>query len=196
MIDDKTTVSASDLGRVLNLTARRVRQLHEEGVFPRSERGRYPLAACVQAYVATIEAASDPEELKRERIELMRAQRARIEQDLRDRQANDDELDDQDRLIRALASEAGEWVRLIPGWLYGTLAGLQVQVGGMNDPSRELSEEVRQWCIGIRAKLEEHFVELAARARRKRVALRDEWDIERLELPAVGDWRTNGNGSG
>lgn len=55
----KTTVTARELGAVLGLTDRRVRQLAEGGAFPREGRGRYLLAACVQAYVALVAIARD-----------------------------------------------------------------------------------------------------------------------------------------
>jgi len=73
-------LTAAELGEVLGgLTARRIRQLAEDGTFPRPSRGKFPLVACVSAYLALRESATDGDELKRERAGLVRAQRRRVE---------------------------------------------------------------------------------------------------------------------
>mgnify|MGYP005728068115 CR=1 FL=1 len=45
------TYPASTIAKLLMLTERRVQQLAKDGVIPKSERGRYELAPCVQGYI-------------------------------------------------------------------------------------------------------------------------------------------------
>lgn len=45
-------VSASDLAKILPISARRIRQLDSEGILSRDEAGFYPVASSLQAYVA------------------------------------------------------------------------------------------------------------------------------------------------
>ncbi len=75
------TLNASDLGKLLNVSARRVRQLAEEEVFPRRGRGQYPVVECVQAYLATLETTSEPGEIRKERVRLLQAQTERLERE-------------------------------------------------------------------------------------------------------------------
>jgi hypothetical protein len=175
LIDETTTLTATELGRVLGLTARRVRQLHEEGQFERSERGQYPLAACVQAYVAAIEAQSDPEELKRERIALLKAQRRRIEQAIRDREAAGKDLDWQDAMIKAITFECQMRLRMIATWLHTEFEARDVTMADSRDAIKELTHAVAGWAGGIRREMEADFLAAAERARRKQVFL-DSWE--------------------
>lgn len=68
MADVLAPVSSGQLARILGLTPRRVNQLAEAGVFPRLPRGKYDLAQCVQAYIATV---SNP----RDGVDLAEAKR-------------------------------------------------------------------------------------------------------------------------
>lgn len=43
---------AQTVGDLIGVSARRVQQLAREGVVPKAGRGKYPLAGCVQAYIA------------------------------------------------------------------------------------------------------------------------------------------------
>lgn len=43
--------SATEIAKLLMLSERRVRQLVEQGVLPKEERGRYALVPCIQAYI-------------------------------------------------------------------------------------------------------------------------------------------------
>ena len=80
------TVTADQLGALLDITGRRVRALVTEGVFQRSASGRYDLQHCVRAYIGTLRAAAkakpstvDPVvaaavlDGRRERVRLARA---------------------------------------------------------------------------------------------------------------------------
>ena len=51
-IDKTTLVSSTELGAVLGLTARRIQQLSQDGIFTAQARGKYNLALCVQQYIA------------------------------------------------------------------------------------------------------------------------------------------------
>lgn len=57
-ITGDTTVSATELALVLGLTARRVQQLAQDGVFLTEERGRYNLSRSVEKYIGTLTAKS------------------------------------------------------------------------------------------------------------------------------------------
>lgn len=78
------TCSATELGRLLGISARTVRELAERGIIPRGERGRYPLAS-VAAYCrhlreqAAGRADADGTDLVAERAKLAAAQRRRVE---------------------------------------------------------------------------------------------------------------------
>lgn len=78
-------VTAAELGRALDLTARRIQQLAKDGVIPRSSRGKYPLLRAVRAYVRHIRETGehdgpvDPSKLKPfERRAHFDAENARI----------------------------------------------------------------------------------------------------------------------
>lgn len=51
------TATADDLGRLLGLSGRRVRELGAEGTFPKAMGGRYVVLASVAAYLDTLRAA-------------------------------------------------------------------------------------------------------------------------------------------
>ncbi|WP_267428043.1 hypothetical protein [Methylobacterium sp. GC_Met_2] len=57
--DDALMVPVSTLARAFDLTARRVQQLAADGIIPKAERGRYPLIAAVQAYLAHVKAVPE-----------------------------------------------------------------------------------------------------------------------------------------
>lgn len=45
------TYPAKTLGKLFNLTERRIQQLAKEGVLPKAERGKYDLIECTRAYI-------------------------------------------------------------------------------------------------------------------------------------------------
>lgn len=53
-ITDDTTVSTTELARVLGLSARRVQQMAQDGTVPPASRGRFRLADSVQRYITFI----------------------------------------------------------------------------------------------------------------------------------------------
>lgn len=86
--------TADQLGRLLGISGRRCRELASEGVFPRASGGRYPVEACVQAYVASLRTAAkakpatDPKvaaaglDGRQQRARLARLQADRVELEL------------------------------------------------------------------------------------------------------------------
>ena len=67
-IDDKTEVKVTELASILGLTARRVQQLGQDGIFSTIRRGRYLLGDSVQKYISFItKRASTEDELQAER---------------------------------------------------------------------------------------------------------------------------------
>lgn len=73
-------VSAQILGETLGISARRVQQLREIGIFENTRRGRYDLRICVQAYVSYKESLTKDDDDKRddlydEKVLLTRAKR-------------------------------------------------------------------------------------------------------------------------
>ncbi len=53
-ITDDTTVSTTELARILGLSARRVQQMAQDGTVPPASRGRFRLADSVQRYITFI----------------------------------------------------------------------------------------------------------------------------------------------
>lgn len=107
--------TADQLGRLLNISGRRVRELATEGVFPRAPGGRYPVESCVHAYLDTLRAAvkarptPDPDvaaaalDGRQQRARLAKLQADRVELELRRERGE---------LVDA-AEVQGEYVRLV-----------------------------------------------------------------------------------
>lgn len=79
MDGSRTDFPAGAIARLLNITERRVQQLAQEGVIPKSGRGRYPLAGSVQGYVRYLQdhvsrTGGDALELNSERARLAKEQ--------------------------------------------------------------------------------------------------------------------------
>jgi phage terminase Nu1 subunit (DNA packaging protein) len=84
-------VSVSRLGEVLGIGERWVQQLEAQGVLRKSARGRYPLAASVQAYTqfkvdSEVSRANPEETTPGERVKIERARKLKLENDERERQ--------------------------------------------------------------------------------------------------------------
>ncbi len=61
-ITPETEVSTTELACVLGITGRRVRQLAEDGVFDKADKGRFVLADAVQRYIANSSRQAPSEE--------------------------------------------------------------------------------------------------------------------------------------
>lgn len=64
-ITDDTTVSTTELARVLGLSARRVQQMAQDGTVPPATRGRFRLNDSVQRYIAFVTGNQLSEEEKK-----------------------------------------------------------------------------------------------------------------------------------
>lgn len=94
--------SVNTIAELLLLDPRRIQQLAKEGIFPKGERGKYDLVACVQAYVRLLREQAkgkDPEKLKEEKA-LVRENRQLKELS---RKQKEGKLVDADELRRELA---------------------------------------------------------------------------------------------
>ena len=80
-------VSATQLATILGIGRRKVSELDREGVLPKNDAGRFPLAAAIAAYIAhrLAEAKRDPNDTFKDKYASERARKLRIENDLRDR---------------------------------------------------------------------------------------------------------------
>jgi hypothetical protein len=159
------TVTAKELGDVLDLTDRRIRQLAEEDVFQREGRGRYPLAASVLAYIAALE-TDENDELRKERIALMRAQRRRIELDNMVRESTEADLDFQDVFIGCISLWWHLHLRPIATWLFEDLR----KRGVMKDGDL-IAGEVQSWLISLRHEGEVMMLAAAAKARKQGIII-------------------------
>lgn len=86
--------TADQLGRLLGISGRRCRELATEGVFSRAAGGRYPVEACVHAYLQMLRSAAkakpapDPTTVhaaidgRQQRARLARLQADRVELEL------------------------------------------------------------------------------------------------------------------
>ncbi|ESZ17511.1 hypothetical protein X735_12575 [Mesorhizobium sp. L2C085B000] len=159
-----STVTAAELGDVLNLTDRRIRQLAEEGVFERAGRGRYPLAGSVQAYIAAQE-TDESDELRREKIALMRAQRRRIELDNLVREGTEADLDFQDIFIGTISTWWFLHIRPIATWLFEDL-----RRRGVKD-DHLIAGEVQAWLIALRHEGDLMMLGAAGKARKQGIVI-------------------------
>lgn len=67
------------IAQVIDLTGRRVQQLVAEGVLPKAAHGKYPVLACVQAYIHYLRAQVEGGTAYAERARLLKAQREKAE---------------------------------------------------------------------------------------------------------------------
>ncbi|MER9622699.1 hypothetical protein NKI98_14875 [Mesorhizobium sp. M0222] len=158
------TVTASELGDVLDLTDRRIRQLAEEGIFERASRGKYPLASSVQAYI-TAQETDESDELRKERIALMRAQRRRIELDNLVREGTEADLDFQDIFIGTISTWWFLHIRPIATWLFEDL-----RRRGVKD-DHLIAGEVQAWLIALRHEGDLMMLGAASKARRQGIVI-------------------------
>lgn len=176
------TLTASELGEVLNLTARRIRQYAEEGVFQRVGRNQYPLAANVQAYIAATETPAEGDDLRRERVALVKAQTRRIELENAAKEGTAEVLDWQDATIDMLAHYWALRAQPVSSWLHAELQG---RMDG--DTARVVCGQVANWLIGIRKEVESDLKRAAAKMRSTGTLARDYWELGRLIGRNEGD---------
>lgn len=175
-------LTATELGAVLGITSRRVRQLAEDGVFERAARGRYGLINCVQAYIAAQDRNGN-EALHDERLGLIRAQRRRIELQNAAREGTTETFRWQDAAVSVVCAHFFLRLRPIAGWLHAELQG---RLPG--NEARSVAGEVGNWLVGTRAAIEAEVKEAATILRREGTLLTDYDELQRaLGRPEVND---------
>lgn len=173
---NEITMSAADLGEVLGVTARRVRQLAEEGVFARAARGEFGLVSCVQAYIARAESRSQPAELLQERIRLTKAQARRLEIENAMSEGTKQNLDAQETITSTMAIHLFARISPMSTWLYGELG----EHGVDGSASTIIAGTAHNWLIGARAKVEREMLQVVERSRRRGFPIQDYTDMQRL----------------
>lgn len=147
---DDVIVSSKVLANVLKLTERRLLQLVQEGM-PKSDKGSYPLVACVHFYIDFLNSkvGNHSQTLGQEKLKLMRekAERAALEnQKLRNKVIDIDGITQQ---VMDLMQRLRDGLMAIPGRLCNEL------VGKTNVEIRQaLDMEIKQVLNGIAEKLE------------------------------------------
>lgn len=109
--DDKPTAGAGlypvgVIADLFDLTPRRVQQLATAGVLPKTDRGMYPLGACVKAYIRHLKSSEDigaDKEARQDRRETARTKRELAQMAL---QRATGKLVDVERLERAIFERA------------------------------------------------------------------------------------------
>lgn len=167
-------VTAAELGSLLGIGERRVQQLAKAGVFERVSRGKYRLGACIQAYVATIEGRAEPDDLRQQRIGLLRAQRRRIELDNQRSEGSGADFAWQDAAIGALACEWYLRLRPVATWMYEALT--KAGVANAQVPAGEL----QNWLIALRVEIEGDLKAAAVEARRREITITSYEDLLRV----------------
>ncbi|RWH32219.1 hypothetical protein [Mesorhizobium sp.] len=167
------TVTARQLGDVLDLSPRRIRQLAEEGVFRRDGRDQYHLRDCVLAYIATSE-SDDSDELRREKIALIRAQRRRIELENATKEGTAGEIAYQDAVVAVVCSWWYLHIRPVATWLYDDLRLRNVADG------KVIAGQVQEWLISLRHEGEELLLAAADKARRSGIIISNDNDLAAL----------------
>ena len=81
---EPATYPMATMAKLLDLSPRRIRQLVEEGVFPRHERGRYALVPVVRGYIhylreRAVNADVGPDELGKHRARKLKAEADQLE---------------------------------------------------------------------------------------------------------------------
>ena len=81
---EPATYPMATMAKLLDLSPRRIRQLVDEGVFPRHERGRYALVPVVRGYIhylreRAVNADVGPDELGKHRARKLKAEADQLE---------------------------------------------------------------------------------------------------------------------
>ncbi|MCI6260392.1 MAG: hypothetical protein SOV63_03740 [Pyramidobacter porci] len=131
------------LGDLFGMTDRRVRQLAQQGILPRDEKGRYPLRDCVLAYIAYLK--SNPNES----ASVKELEYRKLKAETEERQAKADkaqlDLDERRGELISRADMYREWTgRCVE--LRAAMLGLPNELGFRftADDTRALVEEVSE----------------------------------------------------
>ena len=125
------------------MTDRRVRQLAQQGILPRDEKGRYPMRDCVLAYIAYLKSNPD------ESASVKELEYRKLKAETEERQAKADkaqlDLDERRGELISRADMYREWIgRCVE--LRAAMLGLPTELGFRftADDTRALVEEVSE----------------------------------------------------
>jgi hypothetical protein len=187
VIDDQSTVTASELGVLLGLTDRRIRQLASDGLVAKADRGQYKLGESIRNIIAATEGKAEPDDLRRARLELMQAQTRRIGQDIALREAQAGDLDWQDGLVQAFSTFFVLRLRNAGSWFVAEFGNRHVTARGIKgDATRALAGWCQETMLGLVFEAQTELGAIATEARRKQIVL--DWPslvrhAEREDLP-------------
>lgn len=139
-------VTTTQLASVLGLTARRVRQLTQDGVVTSSSPGKYILADAVQAYISSVsrggltkeeaEEAKKIEQVKAKAEATLKTSKAKIAQ------AEAKELSGQMHRSEDVAAMTAELIYTIRGALMALPSRVAINAAALSDPA-EVAEYMR-----------------------------------------------------
>jgi phage terminase Nu1 subunit (DNA packaging protein) len=140
--DQNFTCTTRELAHILGVSDRRVQQLVTMGAFPRVDRGKYDLPTVVQSYIAFFRAQfeniSDEElDLRAEKALLTRAQRKKVELELKIMQGELHRSDDVRRVMNDMLGAFRARCLSIP-----TKAAPRVQGKDLNAVKDVLKKEI------------------------------------------------------
>jgi len=169
MIDDTTTCTAAEFGSLLGLTDRRIRQLAADGVIVKQGRGKYLLGESLRGMLSAVEDKSEPDDLRRARVELMTSQKKKLDQEIERRSAMDDDQAWQRKAIDVICLYCALSMRQIGGWLHAEFAGR----GVAPDALRDICMSAHQMGIGAAHRLKTDLTHLAQQAETREQAITD-----------------------
>lgn len=142
-ITDETEVSATELAKVLGLSARRVQQMAQDGTTPTCRRGRYRLADSVQRYIRFLKSGSmDDEDRDLEKARMI-AETAIKESKATIVKLEAQELEGIMHRAEDVAAMTEDLVYTIRGSLNALPGRLAVDVAAVDTPA-EASEVIRK----------------------------------------------------
>lgn len=137
--------SGKDLAALLELTPRRIQQLVQEGIFTKVERGKYPTADCVQAYLRfwkeKAEGRFTENELDQARLEKEQLEVRKRQIIVAQAEGSVVALEDHDEVIRKLLSSIRSVLLALPGAWGSRIIGIQDPNEGL-EVMKRLADEV------------------------------------------------------
>ena len=124
---NEQTVPIGSLGRVLNLSERRIQQLVKEGILTKEERGRYPFLSNIKGYVLFLPARGDGNssgiiDLDEARKRMLQAEAMLAELELERSQENTISVSDHGEIVGKLGDALKSRLMVMPSKLAPALA--------------------------------------------------------------------------
>ncbi len=136
--DQDSIASAGDVSELLEITPRRLRQLAQEGIVPKAERARYPLAACIRGYInylQQLKMGTDERSQEATRLTSVRADSYELELQLKRKQLYHREVVDE-ALFKACTQ--------LTAMLDGSASRIASQLGGGAALRKRLIDEFHE----------------------------------------------------